>query len=150
MFFHWAMGIEVVKTATYPHVRFCVLNSVPVTQQHYSASSNLNDNYLVVMNLHDGVDLYSVPSMQLIKTYSHGNANIAIFKVSFVDKGWLVSGGQDGFARMYDVRSGQLLQKLEHDSGMWSIDSDIILYPFIFALAGDLMQAVAVSNFYPL
>jgi hypothetical protein len=29
-----------------------------------------------------------------------------------------VSGGQDGFAQMYDVQSGQLLQKLEHDSSM--------------------------------
>jgi len=77
------------------------------------------------MNLHDGVDLYSVPSMQLIKTYSHGNANVSIFKVSFVGKGWLVSGGLDGFARMYDVRSGQILQRLEHDS------------------AGALVQAVA-------
>ena len=112
------MGIEVVKTATYPHVRFRVLNPVPVTQQNYSAYSDLNENYLAVMNLHDGVDLYSVPNMQLIKTYSHGNANTAIFKVSFVNKGRLVSGGRDGFARMYDVRSGQLVQKLEHDSGM--------------------------------
>ena len=118
MLFNQAMDIEVVKTATYPHVRLCVLNSVPVTQHHYSASSDLNEDYLAVMNLHDGVDLYSVPSMQLIKTYSHSNANISIFKVSFVDKAWLVSGGQDGFARMYDVRSGQLLQKLEHDSGI--------------------------------
>jgi len=99
-------------------VRFHALNPVPVTQQNYSAYSDLNENYLAVTNLHDGVDLYSVPNMQLIKTYSHGNANTAIFKVSFVNKGWLVSGGQDGFAQMYDVRSGQLVQKLEHDSGM--------------------------------
>jgi WD40 repeat protein len=56
--------------------------------------------------------------MQLVKTYSHGNANTAIFKVSFVDQSWLVSGGQDGFARLYDVNTGQLVEKLEHDSGM--------------------------------
>ena len=102
----------------YPHVRSHVLHSVLVTQQHYSAYSDLNENYLAVTNLHDGVDLYSLPSMQLIRTYSHSNANTAIIKVSFVNKGWLASGGQDGFARMYDVRSGQLLQKLEHDSSM--------------------------------
>ena len=112
------MGIEVVKTATYLHVHFHVLNPVPVTQQNYSAHSDLNENYLAVTNLHNGVDLYSVPNMQLIKTYLHGNANTPIFKVSFVNKGWLVSGGQDGFARMYDVRSAQLVKKLEHDSGM--------------------------------
>jgi WD40 repeat protein len=73
---------------------------------------------LAIANLHDGVDLYSIPNMQLIKTYSHGNTNNAIFKVSFVDTNWLVSGGQDGFARLFDVQSGQFLQKMEHGSGM--------------------------------
>jgi hypothetical protein len=65
--------------------------------------------------LHDGIDLYSVPSMQLIKTYPHGAVNNAIVRVSFIDKNSLVSGGQDGVARLYDVQSGLLLQKLEHD-----------------------------------
>ena len=86
-----------------------------MTKQYYSAYTDLNKNYLAVTNLHDGVDLYSVSSMQLIKTYLHGNANTAIFKLSFVNKSWLVSGGLDGVARLYDVRSGQLVQKLEHD-----------------------------------
>jgi hypothetical protein len=75
------------------------------------------ENFLAIANLHDGVDLYSFPDMHLIKTYSHGNMNDAIFKVSLMDKHWLVSGGQDGSARLYDVQSGQLLQKLEHGSG---------------------------------
>jgi len=109
------MDIEVVKTATYPHVSFRILNFTPVTKQYYSAYTDLNENYLAVTKLHDSVDLYSVLSMQLIKTYSHGNANTAIFKVSFVNKSWLVSGGLDGAARLYDVRNGQLVQKLEHD-----------------------------------
>jgi WD40 repeat protein len=56
--------------------------------------------------------------MQLIKTYSHGCVNTAILGISFVDQDWLVSGGQNGFARLYDVQSGLLLQKLEHGSGM--------------------------------
>lgn len=81
------------------------------------AYADLNKNYLAITNLHDGIDLYSVPSMQLIKTYPHGNANTTILKVSFVDRSWLVSGGQDGYARLYDVKSGQLIQKLEHGSG---------------------------------
>jgi WD40 repeat protein len=73
---------------------------------------------LAVANLHDDVDLYSIPNMQLIKTYSHGNANTAIFRVSFVNSDWLVSGGQDGFACLYNVQSGQCLQEMEHGSGM--------------------------------
>jgi len=56
--------------------------------------------------------------MQLIKAYSHSNANTAIFRVSLVDSDWLVSGGQDGFACLYDVQSGQFLQQMEHGSGM--------------------------------
>jgi WD40 repeat protein len=91
-----------------------------------SAHADLNENFMAVMNLDDGVDLYSVPTMQLIKTYSHGNVNNAIFKVSFVDKSWLVSGGQDGFARLYDWQSGQFLQRLEHSSGMRSVS---LCYP---------------------
>jgi hypothetical protein len=57
---------------------------------------------LAVTNLHDGVDLYKVPSMQLIKTCLDSNMNNIIFGVSFVDKSWLLSGGQDGFAHLYD------------------------------------------------
>jgi WD40 repeat protein len=82
-----------------------------------SAHADLQKNCLAVTNLHDGVDLYRVPSMQLIRTYSHGNENNFMFKVSIIDKRWLVSGGQDGLARLYDLKSGQLLQKLQHGSG---------------------------------
>ena len=112
------MDIEVVKAAPYPHVSFGGLNSIPSVKQHYRAYSDLHENHLAVTNLHDGVDLYSVPSMQLIKTYSHDYAGVAIFKVSFVDQSWLVSGGQHGFAHVYDIYTGQLVQKLEHNSGM--------------------------------
>jgi WD40 repeat protein len=92
----------------------------------YSAHTDFKENCLLVANLHDGVDLYSVPSMQLVKTYSHGNANNAIFKVSFIDRDWLVSGGQDSFARLYHLQSGQLVKKLKHTPGGWSINLDVI------------------------
>jgi WD40 repeat protein len=71
----------------------------------------------VVANLHDSVDIYGIPNMQLIKSYLHGNTNNTIFKVSFIDSDWLISGGQDGFACLYDVQSGQCLEKLDHGSG---------------------------------
>jgi WD40 repeat protein len=85
--------------------------------------------------------------MQLIKTYSHCYANTAIFKVSFIDKHWLVSGGQDGFAHLYDVQSGQLTQKLEHDAGMCFVDSDTIFVPDTFTPTGVLIQTVAIGDF---
>ena len=110
-----------VKANSYPHVSFPILNLRRSANQQRSAHADLKENFLAVTNLHDGVDLYSLPNMQLIKTYSHGNMNNAIFKVSLMDSDWLVSGGQDGFARLYDVQSGQFLQKLEHGLGMWSV-----------------------------
>ena len=94
------------------------MNLVQLANKQCSAHAVLKENFLVITNLHDGIDLYSVPNMQLIKMYSHSNVNNTIFKVSFVDSDWLVLGWQDGFARLYDVHSGQFLQKLEHSSGM--------------------------------
>jgi hypothetical protein len=72
--------------------------------------------------LHDGVDLYRVPSMQLIRTYSHGNENNFMFKVSIIDKRWLVSKEQDGLACLYNLKSGQLSQKLQHGSGQYFVN----------------------------
>jgi WD40 repeat protein len=112
------MDVEMVKANSYPHVSFHVLNFVCLANQQYSAHADVKENLLAINNLHNGIDLYSIPNMQLIKTYSHSNANNAIFKVSFVDRDWLVSGGHNGFACLYDVQSGQFLQKLEHGSGM--------------------------------
>ena len=107
-----------VKAKLYPHVNFHVLNLVYSANQQCSAHADVKENLLVINNLHDGIGLYSVPNMQLIKTYLHDTANNAICKVSFVNRDWLVLGGQDGFAHLYDVQNGQFLQKLEHSSGM--------------------------------
>jgi WD40 repeat protein len=122
------MGVEVVKANPYPHVSFHVLNLIHSANQQRSAHADLKENFLAFTNLHDGVDLYSLPNMQLIKTYSHGHMNNAIFKVSLVDSDWLVSGGQDGFARLYDLQSGQFLQKLEHRLGLWSVALNYIYW----------------------
>ena len=82
-----------------------------------SGHTNLQENCLVISSLDDGLDVYSIPNMQLMKTYSHVNINDMIFKVTFVANGQLVSGGKGGYARVYDVQSGQLLQTLEHCKG---------------------------------
>ena len=82
-----------------------------------SAHADLQENCLVIVNLDDGLDLYSLPNMQLMKSYSHGTTNDKIFNVAFVANGQIVSGGQGGCTRVYDVSSGQLLQMLEHSNG---------------------------------
>jgi len=76
--------------------RMCVFRvcyTILLVESQCSAHANLMDNFLAIVNLHDGIDLYSFPNMHLIKTYSHGNMNDAIFKVSLMDKHWLVSSG---------------------------------------------------------
>ena len=52
--------------------------------------------------------------MQLMKTFKHGSTNDHIFKVAFIEGTQLVSGGQDGSARLYNCRSGLLVEKLAH------------------------------------
>jgi WD40 repeat protein len=111
------MVVEVVPTNLHLHVRCHVLNSTCLADGQYSAHTDVKANCLAVTNLHDGVDIYNIPNMQLIKSYSHGNIDNVIFKVSFIDSDWLISGGQDGFAHLYDVQSGQFLKKLDHGSG---------------------------------
>lgn len=83
----------------------------------HSAHADLKGDCLAIANLDDGLDVYSLPNMQLMKNYSHGTTNDVIFKVAFVGNGQVISGGQAGRGRVYDVQSGQLLQMLEHSDG---------------------------------
>jgi len=91
-----------------------------------NAHADPQKNCLAVTNLHDRVDLYRVPNMQLIRTYSHGNENNFMFKVYIINKRRLISGGQDGVTRLYDLKSGQLLQKLQHGSGLYSVNLNAV------------------------
>ena len=112
------MDPEVVQADSYPHV--CILHMSYLIVHDvgpYSAHADLQENCLAIANLDDGLDLYSLPNMQLMKSYSHGTTNDKIFKVAFVANSQIVSGGQGGCARVYDVSSGQLLQMLEHSDG---------------------------------
>lgn len=83
----------------------------------YSAHSDLKDNYLAVANLHNGVDLYLLPTMSLVKTYSHGSIDTVLYQVAFADKDWVVSGSEEGHARIYERSSGVLQQRLDHCEG---------------------------------
>ena len=116
------MGVEMVKANSYLHLNFHVLNLTCLAHQQYSTHADVKENLLGISNLCNGANLYSVPNMQLIKTYLDGNINNAICEVYFVNRGWLVLGGQDSFAHLYDVQSGQFLHKLEHSSGVTLVD----------------------------
>ena len=70
----------------------------------------------MVANLQDGVDLYSIPNMQLLNSFKHSSMNDHISKVALINGTQLVSGGQDGAAHLFDCQSGLLVTKLDHSS----------------------------------
>lgn len=96
---------------------YAIVPLITADVERRSAHADLKDNCLVIANLDDGLDLYNLPNMQLLKSFSHGTMNEYIFKVAFVANDLLVSGGQGGSARVYHVHSGQLLQSLQHNDG---------------------------------
>ena len=97
------MDFEVVQADSYPHVRISPAFNFFSDLEPHSAHADLKENCLAVVNLDNGLDVYSLPNMQLMKSYPHGTSNDKIFKVAFVANGQLVSGGQGGCARVYDV-----------------------------------------------
>ena len=68
-------------------------------------------------NLHNGVDIYILPTMQLVKTYNHRSANTTLYQVVFANKDWVISRSEEGYARIYERSSGVLLQELDHSQG---------------------------------
>ena len=132
------MDTEVVQADSYPHVHISHIPCLTFSDTKlYSAHADLKENCLAIANLDDGLDLYSLPSMQLMKSYSHGTTNDKIFKVAFVANGQLVSGGQGGCARVYDVLSGQLLEMLEHSDGepsfLFRTHWSYVIFPSFYA-----------------
>ncbi|KLO05305.1 WD40 repeat-like protein [Schizopora paradoxa] len=82
------------------------------------------DTNIFVSNLVDGVDLYRLPDVEKIKTFPHTiKSNFPLQVTSSRRGSWLVSGGDSGFARLFDRRSGQFVQSLSHGNGSSLIQS---------------------------
>ncbi|KLO04860.1 WD40 repeat-like protein, partial [Schizopora paradoxa] len=70
---------------------------------------------IFISNLIDGVDEYRLPDFEKVKAFPHAiKFNFPLRFVTVFREGWLVSGGDSGFARLFDRRTGRLLQLLEH------------------------------------
>ncbi|KAG1895989.1 WD40-repeat-containing domain protein [Suillus fuscotomentosus] len=65
----------------------------------------LEGNFLLVSNLKDGVDKYTVPTLQRVQSYSH---------VIIRNAGLIFIGGDDGFARIFNYSTGAFRGQLEH------------------------------------
>ena len=93
------MNIKMVQANSYSNVG---LHSMPCfvfpNVELQSAHADLKENCLAIASINDGLDVYSLPNMHLLKSYSHGNTNDMIFKVAFIANSQLVSGEKGGCA----------------------------------------------------
>lgn len=54
--------------------------------------------------------------MQLKRNFTHTITTNVILQVVIISQhGWVVAGGDDGFARVFDLSSGKFLFSLVHD-----------------------------------
>jgi hypothetical protein len=86
----------------------------------HSGSACLDGQQLLITNLRDGVDRYVLPTMYLAQSYHHTILINAPLQVSVArESGWVVVGGDDGFAWVFDYQLGTFREKLEHGSSMY-------------------------------
>jgi hypothetical protein len=74
---------------------------------------------MFISNLSNGIDLYSLRSMQHIRHYEHiATVNVPLqVALSRQALDWVVMGGVDGIIRVYDRATGELVHQLEHQVG---------------------------------
>lgn len=81
-----------------------------------SGASAYDGHHLVISNLSSGLDLYNLPTMQLKRNFTHTIVANVILQVAIISQhGWVVAGGDDGFARVFDLSSGKFLFSLMHN-----------------------------------
>ncbi|OBZ65962.1 hypothetical protein A0H81_14165 [Grifola frondosa] len=75
-----------------------------------------DETSLILSNLLDGLDHYSFPSLERVQTFPYPiSQNYPMQVVTTGSRSrWIVSGGDDGFARVYDRCNGHLIASLTH------------------------------------
>lgn len=105
----------------------------------------MHGQHLLISNLFNGLDLYSLPTLELKRTFTHAIAVNVILEVEIISKPqWAVLGGDDGFVRVFDMRSGNFLYSLMH--GQRECIIGVIGQAHISNLAGHLVQTITVSG----
>ncbi|KIK77645.1 hypothetical protein PAXRUDRAFT_103392, partial [Paxillus rubicundulus Ve08.2h10] len=70
---------------------------------------------LLVSNLHDGVDKYSLPTMHCAQSFHHTILKNVLLQIAVArEAGWMVVGGNNGFARIFHYQTGAFWGQLEH------------------------------------
>lgn len=74
---------------------------------------------LIVSNLKDGVDTYSIPPRQPLRSFRHPvRCNVPLLVTTALQGDIVISGGDDGDVKIFEQRSGQLSTHLRHGNGM--------------------------------
>lgn len=79
------------------------------------AALSCDSKLLLVSNLEDGIDEYQFPSMKKVRTYTHPiETNCILQTRSLPSWNLIVAGGDNGFARVFNRISGQLVSEIHH------------------------------------
>ncbi|KAH9012574.1 WD40-repeat-containing domain protein [Lactarius pseudohatsudake] len=79
------------------------------------AAPNHDGKLLLVSNLKGGIDEYQFPSMERVQTFTFPTEINCILQSKSLPQGNLiVIGGDDGFARVFNRISGQLVSEIHH------------------------------------
>ncbi|KAG1726982.1 uncharacterized protein EDB91DRAFT_1254097 [Suillus paluster] len=78
----------------------------------------LKGSFLLMSNLKDGVDKYTIPTLQHVQSYNHVILHNVPLQISVAQQAGLIFvGGDDGFARVFDYSTGTYRGQLAH--GNW-------------------------------
>ncbi|KZS99826.1 uncharacterized protein LAESUDRAFT_667510, partial [Laetiporus sulphureus 93-53] len=75
-----------------------------------------DDEFIFITNLVNGVDQYKFPSLERLRSYTYPIVHNRIMQIATFGTN-IVVGGDDGFARLFDSRTGRLIECLNHSSG---------------------------------
>jgi len=100
---------------------------------------------LIVSNLVNGVDTYTVPPRNPIRSFGHPIRDNKILQVSSALHGALtIAGSDDGCVRLFEQRTGPLYSQLPHGNGESRVMLAVI--SLIVITVGTFVQAITVRT----
>lgn len=85
---------------------------------HHSGDACLDGHNLLVSNLRDGVDKYTMPTLHRSQSYPHNVLVNVPLQISVAwQTGMVLVGGDTGFACIFDYHTSAFLDKLNHGIG---------------------------------
>jgi WD40 repeat protein len=135
------------NSAHCPHVRFRLTgNEYSLHSRHLSAQAAItpDESKIVVSNLYDGFDVYSLNDRKHIRTLPIYIMENVSLPVTFVhDCKTVLLGSSQGTVRLVDISTGDILHILRHDS---KVSCQVIVYYGSCLLDWDIVQALSYHH----